>query len=45
MRCQGIVVDSFVKGESYLIVYRIEGKQSDVNLDIYDVFFILENEI
>lgn len=45
MRCQGTAADSPAKGESHLIAYRIEGKQSDVNSDIYDALFILENEI
>lgn len=45
MRCQGTAADSPAKGESRLIAYRIEGKQSDVNSDIYDALFILENEI
>ena len=41
-RCRGDK-DSPSKGESHFIAYGIEGKQSDVNSDVNDPLYLLEN--
>lgn len=42
MRFQGNK-DSPAKGACHLIAYGIEGKQSDVDSDVYDALFVVEN--
>ena len=41
MRCQG-TSNSPAQGVGHLILYEIEGKQNDVNSDVYDSEFAIE---
>ena len=42
MRCQGIAQNP-AQGRGYLIVYGIEGRQNDIDSDIYDSLYVVEN--
>jgi len=43
LRCQG-VVDSPAQGRSHLVIYGIEGRQNDVNSDVYDEIHTIQGD-
>jgi len=43
LRCQGIANSPF-QGRGHLVIYGIEGKQSDVSSDVFDELYYLENK-
>ena len=42
LKCQGIA-NSPSQGRGHLVIYGIEGKQNDVNSDVFDELYYLEN--